>query len=110
MSVEEAPDLRMGLEHIIETSIASAWTAFETMVEDLWEAAVNIHPSGLASLSGKQRSTIRGKDGSKDSPDKIEAMLAQYGSEKLISIKKSGDYGFALKNKRGTSVRFKYCF
>jgi len=52
-TLQNVPQMRVGLEHFIETSIAAAWTAFEVMAEDLWEAAINVHPDVLASLSAK---------------------------------------------------------
>lgn len=36
------------------SQITSAWTAWETLATDLWEAALNYHPVGLAKLVGRK--------------------------------------------------------
>src|SRR5207302_1450308 len=37
------------------------WTAFETLVGDLWEVAVNIHPHTLAAMRGVKGQEAEGK-------------------------------------------------
>lgn len=39
--------------------VIKSWTMFESLSEDLWEAALNSHPTVLAALSGKPRSESR---------------------------------------------------
>jgi hypothetical protein len=36
------------------SQLTSGWTAFETLVGDLWEAALNVYPSTLAGLNGSR--------------------------------------------------------
>lgn len=38
--------------------IIEAWTMFESLSEDLWEAAINSHPHTLGSLNGKMKVTF----------------------------------------------------
>jgi hypothetical protein len=40
------------IRSIMDFQIVGIWTAFETFAGDLWEKAVNLHPSGLARLQG----------------------------------------------------------
>jgi hypothetical protein len=47
-----------GLEGLYWSQVIGAYTAFETLVGDLWEAAINCHPGTLSELSGK-RSRIK---------------------------------------------------
>jgi hypothetical protein len=44
------------------TLIIQTWTIFESLAEDLWVAALNSHPTGLAGLRGRPRSKYREKD------------------------------------------------
>jgi hypothetical protein len=52
LMLESAP-AAIGLEAMLSSAITGTWTAFETMAGDLWEAALNAHPDGLAELKGK---------------------------------------------------------
>jgi hypothetical protein len=49
---EKLGETRKGFEAILSSVIVQTWTAFETLAGDLWEAAINGHPSGLAELRG----------------------------------------------------------
>ena len=53
---------RVGLEAILSSCVIGLWTTFETMAGDLWEAALNIHPAGLAELKGKKNRLIGPND------------------------------------------------
>jgi hypothetical protein len=49
-----SPDTyRPMFEALMSTQLIMAWTAFETLAGDLWEAAVNCHPQTLATLDSK---------------------------------------------------------
>jgi hypothetical protein len=43
-----------GAEGWLAAQITNTWTAFEAMAADLWEAALNAKPKGLANLSGRK--------------------------------------------------------
>lgn len=42
----------LSIYQMFPVSAVSAWTAIETMLGDLWEAALNCHPATLAALKG----------------------------------------------------------
>jgi hypothetical protein len=46
-----------GAPQMLASHITATWTIFETLAGDLWEAAINGHPSGLSGLHGKKRSS-----------------------------------------------------
>jgi hypothetical protein len=52
MLIEGRERLNSGFEAVLFNAIVGCWTAFEAMASDLWEAALNVHPSGLAELKG----------------------------------------------------------
>jgi len=54
------------LESLLKSVILQLWMSFETMTGDLWETAVNEHPSILATLSGKRK---RGQGTKSELPD-----------------------------------------
>jgi hypothetical protein len=55
MLAGEGAPARQGIEAMLSSSITGTWTAVETMLGDLWEAALNIHPKTLAELKGKRK-------------------------------------------------------
>ena len=58
---ERWPDREEDKKNQIEAFAASllveAWTLFESLSEDLWEAALNVHPRTLGQLNGKAKFT-----------------------------------------------------
>ena len=58
---ERAPFLEVQKKNQLEAFAASllieAWTLFESLSEDLWEAALNTHPRTLGQLNGKAKFT-----------------------------------------------------
>jgi len=55
-------DFYMEVDWLMSMQIVGAWTAFETLFGDLWEAALNAHPEGLADLKGKSKQKVKGDD------------------------------------------------
>jgi len=47
---------------MLSSMVVGTWTAFETLAGDLWEAAVNAHPRGLAKLVGGEHRGQKGKE------------------------------------------------
>ena len=77
--------------------ITSAWTAFETMAGDLWEAAINYRPQGLADLSGKKRHRKSGAEKfGVDDPQKIE---------KLVRLNDIRSHEWDTRNKMGSILQ-----
>jgi hypothetical protein len=51
-----APDtIRSGAEAVFDSQIIGTWITFETLAGDLWEKALNVHPSILAELAGSNK-------------------------------------------------------
>jgi hypothetical protein len=68
----EAPVIRHGVESMLESYTVQSWTVFETLVADLWEAALNAHPVILAELRG-----ARGGEPATDSSKSVALNLIQ---------------------------------
>jgi hypothetical protein len=81
---------KYGMETIVDVlmpmQVAAAWTVFETLLGDLWEAAVNAHPRILSDLSGQSQET-KGREGKK-----LNLNLLQI-------------YGYDLRNNMGSLLR-----
>jgi len=73
-------------ESLLKTTIILAWTATETLLEDLWERALNEHPSDLCKVTP---------------PDK---------AKKGILSEEIQKYGFNLRNKMGTILKGRFKF
>ena len=104
---------RAGMEHFIETSITSTWTAFEAMAADLWEAALNIHPQGLASLNAPLRHhhkikprKERDREYDSDQNDNVQ----KRGDDKTIFLRKLHDNNYDIQHKMGSILKYKYSF
>jgi hypothetical protein len=69
MLSSQSPEFNDGPEAWMASQIIATWTAFESMAEDLWEAALNIKPKTLATLAGRNQS-IKAKPG--DEPKRIK--------------------------------------
>jgi hypothetical protein len=94
-----APMGNTATEFALMSYLTSAWTAFETAAGDLWEAALNQRPQGLADLNGKKR--YRKTDRANDSGPKFEK------SVKLDLIRSQE---WDTRNRMGTILRDKFAF
>lgn len=81
---------RPGLEAWMSAQIVGAWTAFETLAGDLWEAALNSHPAGLSELKGPR------SDGA--------------GDGKSVPLNILQQFKFDLSKSMGTVLKQKYSF
>jgi hypothetical protein len=54
--------LEKQIDSFTSSLVIQAWTVFESLSEDLWEAALNAHPTILAGLSGKPRSKYKSNE------------------------------------------------
>jgi hypothetical protein len=50
-------ELRGAYDTLMSAQLVLLWTTVETLAGDLWEAAVNFHPQGLASMNARGRAT-----------------------------------------------------
>jgi hypothetical protein len=109
-----------GIEAVFFSMIQGAWTTFEVMVGDLWEAAINVRPKRLAALDGdgrriedivhalraadlkegRRKSSIPPEDGIE--VKKIDVSVAEIGNV--------SEHSFDLQGKMGTLLRTRFDF
>jgi hypothetical protein len=82
----------LGVDGVLSTLLVQSWTTFETLVADLWERALNLHPKGLADLNSSRVSVPRGDD------------------QKQVALTILQRYDFNLTGRMGTLLREKYRF
>jgi hypothetical protein len=82
-------NLRHGADAWLSAQITGTWTAFEALAEEIWVAAVNAHPVGLADLDGAKKGT---------------------GEEKKIDLSVLQRYGYNPSNHMGTVLSRRYSF
>lgn len=80
--------------------ITTGWTIIETMTGDLWETALNAHPSSLANLTGSPK-RLKGGQINKSSSAK---------ESKSVSLDSISMHDFDVANKMGTILRTKFDF
>jgi hypothetical protein len=78
-----------GVQAWMAAQITGTWTAFEAMAEDLWEAALNTKPHGLAELKGK-------KQGTKE--------------DRFVKLTLLQKYRYDLSHSMGTVLKGRYSF
>jgi hypothetical protein len=89
--VQLFPQMGEGLESVLASTITGAWTAFEVLAGDLWEASVNAHPDCMFPH-------LRNPDGKKRKPTKRQ----QTKSLELWDIRR---HKWDLNGKVGTVLR-----
>jgi hypothetical protein len=82
--------LILGADAWLAGQISGIWTAFEALAEEIWIAALNAHPRGLAELKG-------GKKGAASDDKKIDLHLLQR-------------YGYDLSKNMGTILSRRFSF
>lgn len=92
-----------GIEGLYWSQVIGSYTAFETLVGDLWEAAINCQPGTLSELNGK-RSRIKS---SVDHRPSTSTDNASDGDKSLSSVTLSSinRLGYNLSNRMGTLLR-----
>jgi hypothetical protein len=104
--IARAPDGAPGFDFMLMSFVIGAWSVFETMAGDLWEAALNIDPSGLAHLRGNpNRLRKNGKPAFGAAKTKKDDPQSKSVDLDLIQFHK-----FDLRNKMGTILRGRYEF
>lgn len=96
-----APAAMNNFELAMMSYLTAAWTAFETAAGDLWEAALNYRPQGLADLGGKKRYKKREDRRSSDEVPRLEKLV------KLDLIRK---HEWDTRNRMGSILREKFAF
>jgi hypothetical protein len=98
--LSRAPDGTLGFDVMLASFLIGAWTAFETMAGDLWEAAVNSHPECLAHLDGVSK-RIGTKEKSSFGPAKTQSQT----DPKAVDLDLIQFHKFDIKEKMGTILR-----
>jgi hypothetical protein len=96
-----APAALNAFEFAMMSYLTSAWTLFETAAGDLWEAALNHRPYGLADLNGEKRYQRRERRRSGDDPGKPEKSVK-------LDLIRAQDWD--IRNKMGTILKDKFAF
>jgi hypothetical protein len=101
------------LEALLEGYLLQAWTAFETMAGDLWEAALNEHPNVLSDLSGKLDKTLKGLTSRKlasvfTPKQQAHAKEGQDEEGKWIQLEKLKIYNYDVSRRMGTVLRDRF--
>ena len=99
--------VRRGLEATLRGIVLGAWTAFEVLSSDLWEAAVNAYPRKLAALKGDTSVLRRPKPSFGAFQD---AASEPTSSGKLVRLDFLQANDFNLSSKMGTVLRERFNF
>jgi hypothetical protein len=83
--------------------VTTGWTIIETMSGDLWENALNLHPSSLANLAGSPK-RLRG--------GQINKSAAQSAAKesKSVPLDEISKHGYNVANKMGSILRSRFNF
>jgi hypothetical protein len=107
------PEIQLGMEAIFSSQIVSLWTSIETLLGDLWEVSVNIHPSILCNLRGVPKRIARLLDQSKPYKQQQKIDVEQTDSGRSVRV---GDLGrvsrgsYDLSALMGTVLRDNFSF
>ena len=81
--------------------LTTGWTIIETMSGDLWETALNVHPSSLANLTGSPKRLKGGQ---------INQSVSTSRDSKTVRLDEISRHGFDVANRMGTILRGKFEF
>jgi hypothetical protein len=96
-----APAAINAFEFAMMSYLTSAWTLFETAAGDLWEAALNHRPYGLADLRGEKRYQRRERRRPGDESGKLEKSVR-------LDLIRAQDWD--TKHTMGSILRDKFAF
>jgi len=100
-----------GLGTVLLAQITGMWTAFETLAGDIWIAAVNAHPDGLAELKGrKNRISKQAGDTDATSDQSARGQDDSKKEVKLGLLRSASDGTYNLANKMGTALSERFSF
>lgn len=86
--------------------LTTMWTAIESLLGDLWEAALNAHPAALATLKGSRTriSKLNESSKTKDQPSQSS------DDPRTVPLAWIEEHQFDVKNKWGTILRRQFEF
>jgi len=103
-----------GFHATLSAMLTGAWTTFEVLASDLWEAALNAHPRTLCDLTGQQNriSRIAGSIGREKQESKREkGSESNSDSDHLLRIIRNVTHGsFNASELMGTILKGKFAF
>jgi hypothetical protein len=94
-----------GIEQMFNAQILATWTAFETLVGDLWVAAVNAHPRTLADLAGTTKGRYVIGRGDRSEPGDSPA-----SGDKAVKLSWLQRFGYDIADRMGTIHRERFSF
>jgi hypothetical protein len=96
-SLSRYPFAPTGLQRMLENQVTNAWTAFELLGGDLWEAALNAHPHQLSDLKGRSRRNV-----AQPTPSNVAAATVH-----LTMLQR---YDFDLRARMGSLLKSRFSF
>ena len=102
-----------GFRATLAAMLTGAWTAFEVLASDLWEAALNAHPRTLCELSGKKDRISRkaGAIGREKEEEKTDEHYESMSEARLLqNIKRITRGTFNAGELMGTILKEKFPF
>jgi hypothetical protein len=105
-----------GIEGILAALLTGTWTAFETMAGDLWVAALNAQPEGLAQLTGRPARIAKlAGETSRGDEDDLSGAESTVGPDESKVVRLNdiqalthGDYD--IRHKMGSLLRGRFKF
>ena len=96
--------------------VTGTWTAFEVLARDLWEAALNAHPAGLADLTGRRNrigklsGEKRAKSEDQESDMSADKLPGDETTIRLHDIRELTHGDYDIRNRMGSLLigRFKF--
>jgi hypothetical protein len=102
-----------GFRATLASMLTGAWTAFEVLASDLWEAALNAHPRTLCELSGKKDRISRkaGAIGREKEEEKTDEHYEGMSEARLLqNVKRITRGTFNAGELMGTILKEKFPF
>jgi hypothetical protein len=107
VTVDEETSLR-SFDAFRSALVIHAWTVFESLAEDLWEAALNAHPTKLAALTGRPRSKLRSKG--RENTTGTSVPVKQDDAGLWVSFDDLQRNSFSLRLRMGTILKERFSF
>jgi hypothetical protein len=104
------PWMSSGVASFLSTILVNAWTAFETLAGDLWEAALNAHPHGLSDLKGKRSRIGAASSGRKPTSSAGDASRGSLERARAVPLPLVQYHNYDLRRSMGSVLRVTQSF
>jgi hypothetical protein len=109
------PPVATAVQSIFAAVLTTLWTSFETLSNDLWVAALNAQPTGLADLTGTPNriGKLAGDKERCDEVDELEKTQDSRLGRKIVyldDIQRLTRGGYDIRQKMGTLLRGRFKF